>query len=292
MSDLQRIIWLASYPKSGNTWLRVLLANYFMPAGAAPGINELHRFTTADVRQDFWDRAAGRPFASASFEEWLALRPKVLRAIALSKQGHHFVKTHSKVGRVSNIALIPPDVTAAAVYVLRNPFDVAVSYARHMNVDHDRIIEIMMDPRAMTATDTRIYEFLGGWDEHVQSWTKAPGLPLHVLRYEDMIDDTDKAIRALFRTLKTPVDDAARARAIGAATFGNLQKQEAEQGFKERPAEMKRFFASGRSGGWREALSAPQVARLRRAFKPILKEHYPDLLTETAEIASAASRNA
>ena len=106
MASLQRIVWLASFPKSGNTWTRVFLANYFMPPGQAPDINTLYRFTTADIRQDFFDRVNGGPFVARDFAHWLETRPKVLRAIAVSKPGHHFVKTHCQVRRISGHDLI------------------------------------------------------------------------------------------------------------------------------------------------------------------------------------------
>jgi len=99
MSDLRRIIWLASYPKSGNTWMRSLLAQYFMPPGQAPDINNLRRFTTADVRQDFFDAANGGPFSGKGAEDWLRVRPRALRLIAASKPGTHFVKTHCQAVR-------------------------------------------------------------------------------------------------------------------------------------------------------------------------------------------------
>lgn len=133
MSNLRRIIWLASYPKSGNTWMRSLLANYFMPAGQAPDINNLRRFTTADVRQDFFDAANGAPFSSHQVEDWLRVRPKALALIAGSKPGTHFVKTHCQAVRYLGQDLIPPQVTAGAVYMLRNPFDLAPSFARHQD---------------------------------------------------------------------------------------------------------------------------------------------------------------
>jgi len=100
MSDLQRIIWLASYPKSGNTWLRSLLAQYFMPPGKAPDLNNLRDFTTGDVRRDFFDAAAGGHYTGKTVEDWLAMRPKALRLIAGSKPNHHFVKTHCQTMRV------------------------------------------------------------------------------------------------------------------------------------------------------------------------------------------------
>ena len=288
MASLQRIIWLASFPKSGNTWMRVLLANYFMPQGQAPDINALHQFTTADVRQDFFDRVAGRPFSKKKFSDWLKLRPRVLRAIAASKPGHHFVKTHSKIGQVDGISLILPDVTAGAIYVMRNPFDLVLSYARHMGDTVDRTIEIMMDRRAMSGSPTGIFEFKGRWDEHVTGWATAPGLGAHVVRYEDLLEDTEAELHRLMVYLKAPIDDKAMARAIEAASFGNLQKQEAAKGFKERPAGMAQFFATGRAGGWREKLTPDQVARIRKGFISTLKTYYPEMLEETAAIAEKA----
>ena len=94
MSSLRRIIWLASFPKSGNTWMRSLLAHYLFPPGKAPDINNLRQFTTGDSRQDIYDAAAGRPYKSQSVEDWVGMRQKALHLIAGSKPNTHFVKTH------------------------------------------------------------------------------------------------------------------------------------------------------------------------------------------------------
>lgn len=287
MLNLQRIIWLASYPKSGNTWMRALLGNYILPD--PPDINTLNRFSTADVRQDFFDRAAGRPFVARDIDDWLAHRAKVLPAIAASRPGHHFVKTHSKIDKIGNYPLIMPEVTAAAIYIMRNPFDVLPSYARHLSLGIDETIERMLDPAALIATPTRIYEFIGRWDDHVTSWRDAPGLPLHIMRYEDLLTDTEAEIRRLFAFLRMPVKDGQLRRAIRAASFKNLQKQERQKGFKERPAGMQQFFSTGTSGGWRDALSPAQIAKIRAGFHPTLERHYPELLADTAEYADAAS---
>ena len=185
MNDLRRIIWLASFPKSGNTWVRVLLANYFMPKTSAPDINSLSKFTTGDIRKDFFDRALGRPYSASSIEEWLQVRQKALRLIAASKPNHHFVKTHCQTTRMYDLDVIPPEVTAAAVYVMRNPFDLAPSFARHQSADIDTTIDYMCsDEEHHVDQDTGMYEPLGRWDDHVNAWTAAPGLPLahHSLR--------------------------------------------------------------------------------------------------------------
>ena len=156
MNDLRRIIWLASFPKSGNTWVRSFLANYFQPPGKTLDINSLRHFTTSDVRQDYFDKAAGRPFKGETIDDWIAVRPKALRLIAASKDGHHFVKTHCQVAKIGPIDVILPEVTAAAVYILRNPFDIAPSYARHLSLDVDAAIERMTTHLAVQVSQNRV----------------------------------------------------------------------------------------------------------------------------------------
>lgn len=288
MTDLRRIIWLASYPKSGNTWIRSLLARYFMPEGQAPDLNNLRDFTTGDVRRDFFDAAAGGQYVGTTPDDWLELRPKVLRLIAASKPNHHFVKTHCQASRVGEVDLIPPEVTAAAVYVMRNPFDLAPSFARHQALDLDSTIERMLTPESIVGTGQGIYEPLGTWGDHVTSWTTAPGLPSHVLRYEDMLANTGKAMRGLIEQFfRMPVDKPKLARAVKATNFESMKKFEEKHGFAEKPAEMKTFFAKGQAGVWREDLTPAQVARIREAFLPTLEKWYPEMLKETAAFAES-----
>ncbi len=289
MNDLRRIIWIASFPKSGNTWVRSFLANYFQPPGKTLDINSLRQFTTSDVRQDFFDKANGRPFRGKTMEDWLKVRPKALRLIAASKSGHHFVKTHCQIVKIGAHDLILPEVTAAAVYLTRNPFDVVLSYSRHLAVDVDAAIDRMVDSKAVQGNESRILEIVGRWDDHIQTWTTAPGLPRHVMRYEDMLADPEKAFRALFGFLRMPVEKGKFRRTLKLSSFASLQNQERKQGFRERPPKMKQFFARGAAGGWREDLTPAQVARIRSEFLPTLESWYPEMLDETREFAGNAS---
>lgn len=286
MEDLRRIIWIASFPKSGNTWVRSFLARALAPPGTEIDINSLPRFTTADVRQDFFDKAAGQaPFVARDIDHWLKVRPKALALIARSKPGLHFVKTHSRIQAMKGVPLIPPQVTAAAIYLIRNPFDVAQSYSRHLGFDMDQTIDMMLNPEALNASPNRIFEVIGRWDAHIDSWVGAPGLQRHVMRYEDMAADPQKAFKALMAFLKAPVPDAQFASALAATEFGALKAQEEAAGFRERPPHMEAFFAKGRAGSWREELTAPQIRRLREGFLPAIERWYPELLEETAEAA-------
>ncbi|UXX84261.1 sulfotransferase domain-containing protein [Roseovarius pelagicus] len=287
MNNLQRIIWLASFPKSGNTWMRSFLAHYLMPPGEAPDINNLRKFTTGDVRQDFFDAAAGGKFQAHSPEDWLKVRPRALELIAASKPDHHFVKTHCQAIRFLGQDLIPPQVTAAAIYIIRNPFDLAPSFARHQNCDIDTAITRMMDPEMIMGTPAGIYEALGSWDGHVMSWARAPGLSRHIVRYEDMLAKPGKTFNDLLsKFLRLKVEKPRLARAIKATSFASMQKQEQEKGFSERPEGMQNFFAKGQSGVWREDLTPEQVGRIREAFLPTIEEWYPEMLRETEAFAA------
>jgi len=289
MSDLQRIIWLASYPKSGNTWMRSLLAHYFMPAGQAPDINNLRQFTTGDTRQDFFDAANGAPFRGQGLEDWMRVRGPALRLIAASKPDHHFVKTHCQTIRVFDQDVIPPEVTAAAIYLIRNPFDLAPSFARHQSADIDTAVDRMCNPETLMGSATGIYDVLGRWDDHITAWTSAPGLPRHVIRYEDMLARPAETIRTMLeKFFKVRVDSPKLARAIKATEFSQMKKQEETHGFFEKPTGMESFFAKGQAGVWREDLTPAQVGRIREEFRPVLEKWYPEMLDETERFAAGA----
>lgn len=279
MSD-QRIIWIASFPKSGNTWARILLAYYFLPKEAGLDINSIHKFTLSDMRRDFFERANGGPIEKLDFDEWLALRSKVIPLIARSKPNFHFVKTHCALAKVKGVSLIPPAFTAGAIYLLRNPFDVSLSYARHLSVDVDVAIDRMCDAENTNGSLQGIREPIGRWDAHVGTWTGTTGLHLKMFRYEDLLSDTEAQAKQMLSFFGIKVDLGKLRWAIRKASFKSLQKQETEMGFRERPQNMERFFVSGRSGGWKSELTSAQIERIFEAFEDTIHTHYPELATE------------
>lgn len=279
MTD-QRIIWIASFPKSGNTWIRLLLAHYFLPKEASIDINSIYKFTTSDMRQDFFEKAHKSKIENLDLQQWLELRQKVIPLIARSKPNHHFVKTHSALTAVHGVPLIPPLYTAASVYLLRNPFDVALSYARHLSLDIDTTIDRMTSPNNINGSTIGIREIIGRWDTHVQTWMGAEGLQLKLIRYEDLLSDAEREVSTLLTFLGVPVDHGKLRRAVRKASFETLRKQEEQFGFRERPKGMEKFFVSGKSGRWKDDLTSGQIDRIATEFESILKEFYPEILLD------------
>lgn len=252
-----KLMWLASYPKSGNTWVRAFLANYLTDSAQPVDINTLASFAVGDMRIEQYVRVGKRPAESLKPADIDRLRPLAHRSIAEMHPGSIFVKTHSVIGRVGGTALITPEVTAGAVYVVRNPLDVAVSFADHYGLTLDQVTKaicfnrLRIDPRPDQVT-----QHLSDWSTHVKSWRDAPGLRHHLVRYEDLTDAPEASFTAIVQFLKAPLDTERLQRAIAHSSFPVLAGQEHERGFRERSRSAEKFFRSGKVGGWREVLDA------------------------------------
>ena len=253
-------MWLASYPKSGNTWLRMFLVNLFKKPSRPCNINELDDFAEGDMQAVFYERVSGRRVAEMSDEELNRLRPKVHGLLASKRPETAFVKTHHAISVLAGVPTITPEVTVGAIYVVRNPLDVTVSYADHMGLTIDQAVEAMASQEnRMTTTNRLVFQYLGTWSDHVRSWTTAPGLTPHVMRYEDMLENPNKTFGkvAAFLSLKPPRERLKRA--VRFASFGELRAQEQRQGFREKSRWADNFFREGRAGQWRKALTPVQV---------------------------------
>jgi hypothetical protein len=257
------IVWLASYPKSGNTWLRAFLANLVAGGDAPVPLADLPQYCDDEARPEFFTAAAGRPSTTLSFDEICALRPRVHAAIAARSPGTRLVKTHNCAGFVERHPLHAAAVTAGAIYVVRDPRDVAVSLSHHFGLELDAAIERLGDDRVATANDELfVTQVLGSWSHHVRSWADLAGPRVVVLRYEDLLVDPVGGFTQAARLLRLDGDPAGIERAVRHASFAGLSAQEAGEGFTERSDKAARFFREGRAGQWRDVLTAGQAARI------------------------------
>lgn len=268
------IVWLASYPKSGNTWFRVFLANYVADAPEPVSINALNSTagavrSIASARRLFSD-ALGVDAGDFTHDEYDALRPDAYRALARTAAETPFLKVHdANIATMTGEPLIPVDATRQAIYLVRNPLDVALSFANHLGQSVDAAIDHMANPAfafcaAVRGLPNQLRQRLLSWSGHVESWSNADGFPVHIMRYEDMLARPREAFGAAVRALGLPEDAARVERAVNFSRFDELRRQEEEapEGFREAPSEVEYFFHRGRAGGWREALSAQQVRRV------------------------------
>jgi hypothetical protein len=277
MKNGNKIIWLASYPKSGNTWFRVFLSNLLSSSPAPVDINHLQQSPIASSRQLF-DEGTGLSASDLSNDEIESLRPSVYRQLAAEASEPLFLKIHDAWHQTSNgEPLIPAEVTQAVIYFIRNPLDVAISFAHHSGTEVDKIIGHMADSGyAFCSRKDRLHsqleQRLGNWSDHVRSWTRDSGLPVKVLRYEDMKKNTLSTFSAAIEFLGMKFSPEKIARALAFSDFSELKKQELEKGFREKPPKAASFFRQGETGSWKSSLSPEQVQSIITCHASVMRE--------------------
>jgi hypothetical protein len=211
---------------------------------------------------------AGRPSTTLDVAEIAALRPRVHALIAARAQGTRLVKTHNYAGTFDGHPTHDMSVTAAAVYVVRNPLDVAISMAHHFALPLDAAIDRLADEQIATANDALfVTQFLSSWSLHVKSWADLAGERVLVVRYEDLLARPAKLFTRVARVLGLGPDRARIDRAVRHASFRSLAAMERKTGFAEARDRATPFFRQGRTNQWRTVLSRDQVGRVVSAHR-------------------------
>ncbi len=262
------IIWLASYPKSGNTWLRAFFHNLLRNPERSYDINRLSDLTVGDSQAHWYREIDPRPSSQYTLAEVQRMRPIVhLRLTTLSPDSI-LVKTHNALMEDEGHPVVTQEVTAGAIYIIRNPLDVVVSLSHHAGTSIDETIKRLNAEGASSAnTDENVYELHGSWTQHVVSWTQTPSPTLHVMRYEDMLEAPLRTFTAAAKFLGLDPPRARIEKAIKLSSFRVLQEQERRHGFRERPPQAKAFFREGKAGQWRKVLTREQAMAVIAAHR-------------------------
>ncbi|HEX4078510.1 MAG TPA: sulfotransferase domain-containing protein [Rhizomicrobium sp.] len=260
-------VLVASYPKSGNTWTRIVLEKLRRGAGRPFSINDLDAQLHGILRRlafDSWVPANAADMVMEEIEDFL---PAVYRRAVREIEGHVLVKVHDAARRNRDGEwLYPPDCMSNVIYLARHPFDVATSTAHHLNVSLERAVEIMADDgsgrRPHTTMSESLPQVFGSWSGNVESWLGSDAYTVTVARYEDLCADAAGEFARLARAAGLQASTQDVAHAVDATRFGALQGEEEKHGFKERPESSSRFFREGRPGTWRDVLDQSLRDRL------------------------------
>lgn len=257
------LVLLASYPKSGNTWLRAVLES-LRRGGAPVALNQLSRTIANIAWQRLFDTAMGVDSADLTDAEIIAARPHLHRRLAATCADWPVFKVHD--ARLpfppSGELLFQAGVVKAVIHVVRDPRDVAVSLANHIGRPVEDAIARMADAGRVARGGSQLPQFLSSWSAHVESWLESPDLKLFTLRYEDMKAHPEAAFGGAARFIGLDARPEALSDAIANTRFERLRAQEAAEGFVERPEACDRFFRRGEVGGWRDSLTPAQAERI------------------------------
>lgn len=268
---------IASYPKSGNTWVRIALEAMLHPE-SEPDINALSIAMMAN--QTWLEERLGLDPLELTPSELAAVRPQVFSDAAAELRQPAFLKVHDAFLPDHGAAAAPyaREAIAGVIYLVRDPRDVAVSYACHRGKMLAQAVDDICNPgfRLSWPDSNRarqIGQLASSWSRHVESWVYRAALPLLVQRYEDMLADPGAAFTAIARFAGLMVDERGIQRAVAATAFDKLRAAEAQHGFKERHRDATApFFRSGKAGGWKDELPSELAARLVQAHGPVMRD--------------------
>jgi hypothetical protein len=265
------LVWLASYPKSGNTWVRVLLSNLLSGAGRPEDINRLsHDYGIASGRGRF-EAHTLLDSSLLSADEIDRLRPAFHEHWAARQKSAAIIKVHDAWTRLGDGTPLLGRAARAAVYLVRDPRDVAVSHACHQGKTLNWSIALLNNPEAWFGGGAeQLRQRLLDWSGHVRSWLDQAEVPVALVRYEDLSSDPVAVFSRVLAFLGLEFDPSEVGLAVRRADFAELQRQEREKDFKERRWGQSAFFRRGQVGDWRRHLSPEQVGAIERAHGAVM----------------------
>jgi hypothetical protein len=275
------IVWLASYPKSGNTWLRMLISNLATRGERAADINDPdERMSIASARLPFEDVTLIESDLLTPDEADI-LRPRVFEAMA---SGSYEIastlpwrnrRDWPTILKVHDAYTLTPEgepllgAARGAILIVRDPRGVAPSFANHMDCPLDRAIELMASEATSFGVlpgrqSLQMRQQLLSWHAHARSWLDQRDVPVHLVRYEDLKRDTATVFREAMHFAGRVISQDEAERAARLADFSRLQAQEQARGFAEWPSRrgFHSFFRRGEAEAWRSELSEAQIARI------------------------------
>ena len=266
MQRKQKIIFIASYPKSGNTWLRSIISSLVYNADKEFRLKDLKKILLFSQFANF-QNIEGHEFQSNGNLNYNWISNNWIKAqeqINLIRKKNIFFKTHSVRGIVNKNFFTDETVCLGFIYIVRDPRDVAISLSKHMGIDIELALkEILFSERRMTSFD-KVNELVSTWKNNLDSWMQFKSVPRLILRYEDMIRDVDVSIDQIAEFLNTigGFDINTNKNFLESVklstNFKKLQLLEKDQKFDEATPHS-RFFRKGIVGEWKQVLTIKQV---------------------------------
>ena len=271
------IVWIASFPKSGNTWLRAFLCSYLY---MNPDDNNFDfglfknilRFPNSKQYEDIGIKP--KNFEDVS-KNWIAAQEKIN-----SNKKINFLKTHNAFGGLENSPFTNEKNTLGAIYLVRDPRDVLVSYSRHLELSIDKTLELVLedDHKGWLNENKKdvIGEIRGSWAQNYNSWKNYYLTEKIIIKYEDLIKDPfnnfSNIVKYLNKLFGLEMNDEKIKKCIEITDFNKLKNLEMKTGFVENYNKKESFFNKGQPNQWQNILDEKVTYKLEKKFKKEMQE--------------------
>ena len=272
------IIWLASYPKSGNTWIRYFLKSYFNSSDKNFSLDAKNNddfystsfpniFLLNDMKIDYFN------FGNI-IKNWIPMQD----FINLNNQTN-FLKTHNAMCTINNYHFTNISNTLGAIYIVRDPRSIVASFADHFQISHKETVENMFSSEhgetPIINGKSYYQSIMGTWSDHYNSWKTYKGRKVIIIKYEDLRSKTyetfSKIIKYLNEINGSIFDEKKIKLSIEQSSFKNLRTLEEKDGFIER-GKGDFFFRKGKIDSWKQELSLDLIKKIEIKFRKEMLE--------------------
>ena len=272
------ILWLASYPKSGNTWLRCLLSSYYYTKNGEFKFDLLNKIPQFPDEKYFHKYRNLIKHPSDTVKFW-----KIEQENINKKNKFIFFKTHCALSSINNFHFTDAKNSLGAIYVIRDPRNLVTSLKNHFQLSNEEAYEFLVNKRNSLSTidedkNSLLFQPLGSWDFHIKSWIKYKNFPVLKIRYEDLIETTFQTFKKIIQfinkisDLNQSFDREKAIECIKNTSFERLRKMEEKTGFTEAnldkiTGEKIRFFNLGNKNNFNHMLDKNLIVKINNSFK-------------------------
>ena len=278
------IFWIASYPKSGNTWIRSLLCSYYYTNDGVFTDDTLLKNIGQFPEKKYFEKFnynISVPGDTARF--WIKAQELINQDKKL-----RFFKTHNFLGMINNTQFTNEKYTLGAIYILRDPRNIITSLKHHFEMSYEESLKFMLNERKFTydyfkKNDYGDFQFLSSWEKNYQTWINNKIFPTLVIKYEDLISNTYDEFKKIINFIdnlinkKNEFDKKKVLNSLSSTSFSNLKKIENIKGFSESlnsKTNNKKipFFNLGPENNWENKLDKDFKIKVNEVFKKNLEE--------------------
>ena len=280
------IIWIASYPKSGNTWLRALLSSYFYSANGEFKEHLLKKIDQFPTKKYFRKFKFDQNKIGDTCQYWIKAQEEINKENEIK-----FFKTHNALNKINNYDFTNKENSLGCIYIVRDPRNVITSVKNHYELDDDKALKWMTNDKQFLYDVEKVkdsgfsdFQFISSWNLNYKSWKIQKKIPLKLVRYEDLLNETYTVFMDILKFVNKITNNAEKINklkvktALNTTVFEKLKQNEEDIGFSESiPSQYNKdkkisFFNLGPKNDWRKILNKDTKEKLDNFFKNELKE--------------------
>ena len=277
------IIWIASYPKCGNTWLRSLISSYFFTQDGVFDQNKLKFIDQFPIQKYLNLFSYEKKIPGETAKYWIEAQRKIN-----SEKKIKFLKTHNFLGSFNNYEFTNRQNTLGAIYIVRDPRNVITSLKNHYDINYDDALNFIKSERKFIydfnkENDYSDFQIISSWENNYQSWKNNKVFPIKFIRYEDLEKETFKVFKNIIEFIgsiagdKKPFERKKAINAINSTSFETLKNLEKNKGFVEQVLSINDkkkipFFYLGPKNNWKKILKKDIQQNIEKNFNQSLKD--------------------